>query len=73
MERETISTKDKHKQRQELENTSREYEAKLRTLEEEEMKNGSNTVVLPDRYCLIMVEHQLRIIMELKVKEKQMH
>lgn len=48
----TVSAKDKRKQKQELEKTRREYEAKVKALEEEEMKEGSSAVVsmmvLPD-------------------------
>lgn len=49
----TISAKEKRKQKQELEKTRREYEAKVKAIEEEEQKEGgSNAVVskmvLPD-------------------------
>lgn len=49
---ETISSKDRRKQKQELEKTRREYEEKVRALEAEEEKEGGNAVVsamvLPD-------------------------
>ncbi len=49
---ETVSAKDRRKQKQELEKTRKEYEAKVRALEEEEAKEGGNAVVaamvLPD-------------------------
>ncbi len=49
---ETISAKDRRKQKQELEKMRREYEEKVRALEAEEEKEGSNAVVsamvLPD-------------------------
>lgn len=43
----TISSKDKRKQKQELEKMRKEYEAKVRALEEEEKKEGDNAVVSP--------------------------
>ena len=49
----TVSAKDRRKQKQELEKVRREYEAKVRALEEEERKEGGNNavvaaMVLPD-------------------------
>jgi len=50
--KDTVSSKDKRKQKQELEKSRREYETKVRALEEEERKEGTNAVVaamiLPD-------------------------
>ncbi len=48
---ETISAKDRRKQKQELERVRKEYEMKVRALEEEEKKEGGEVVaamVLPD-------------------------
>ena len=42
----TISAKEKRKQRQELEKARREYEAKVRAMEEEEEKEGGNNAVV---------------------------